>query len=349
MKRGILAAALILLFRPLFGAEYNDGYIRLVLNPQIGRFSLYRLVDTDRQRYEALFMDQDPRTSVLTLSCNGKTYRLGEAPEFTVREGGSPQVPALIFESSFAAVTAEFSFITTGNSDAANGIKVAFRIENKTRRRMQAGLRLLLDTKLGESTVIPFTTSNRSIGEETIFGDSSREGFWVSGLPEELSLMGSIAAGVDRAPDRIHIANWKRLNDVPWYLDFVQGRKFNNPPYSIRDSALAYYYEPVRINRGESDSFYLLLASGDPRGFASIRPSEGVQPAFSEPLVEFPDPGLVVSPDMNPAIVRSDYYALQDIINRIDGYLEYGVPMSDDEAAGIEQDLDRIRSRYTGP
>jgi hypothetical protein len=347
MKHRILAAAFILLIYPLFGGEYNDGYIRLVLNPQIGRFSLYRLVDTDRQSYEALFMDQDPRTSVLTLNCNDKTYRLGEAPEFSVREGGSPQAPALIFESSFAAVTEEFTFISSGDSDAANGVKISFRIENKSRRRMQAGLRLLLDTKLGESTVIPFTTSNRSIGEETIFDNSSREGFWVSGLPEELSLIGSIASGVDRAPDRIHIANWKRLNDVPWYLDFAQGRKFNNPPYSIRDSGLAYYYEPVRIGRGESDSFYLLLASGDPQGFASFRPSQGAAAALGPRTGS--EAGFIVPPTMNPAIVRSDYNALRDIINRIDGYLEYGAPLSDDELAGIEQDLDRIRSRYTGP
>lgn len=352
MKHRTLAAVFILLFSPLFAGEYNVGYVRLVLNSQYGRFSLYRLVDPVRQRYEALFMDEDSRTSVVTLNWNGKMYRLGESGEFTIHEAGSPQSPTLIFESAFAVVALEFTFIATEGSDAANGVKINFRIENKSWRRMPAGIRLLLDTKLGETTLIPFTTKNRNVEEETIFDNSSGEEFWISGSPEELSLMGSISSVVDRPPDRIHIANWKRLNDVPWSLDFVQGRKFNYPPYAVRDSALAYYYDPVRINRGESDSFYLLLASLDSRGFASYRPS--TEAAKTAAPGSIPDPadsssGIAAPPAMNPAIIRSDYYALQDIINRITGSLEYGVPINDEEIKNLEDDLDRIRSRYTGP
>jgi hypothetical protein len=368
-------AAFILLLQPLFGAEYEDGHIRLVLNSQPGRFSLYYLTDPSRRSYEPLFMDQDPRTSVLTLSWNGKTYRLGESRDFTVSEGGTPQNPALIFESSFAKLTQEFSFIATGSSDTANGVRITFLIENKSWRRAQAGLRLLLDTKLGETSFTPFTTAGRSIEDETLVDSFSftRDRFWVSGSPVELALMGSISSAVDRVPDRIHIANWKRLNDVPWSLDFVQGRNFNYPPYSIRDSALAYYYEPVRINRGESDSFYLLLASWDARDFKSVRSPEipRTPPAPDSPDSAvlsgsggFPGPGgeppvyppvweeqnrIAVPPAANPAILRSDYNALLDIIERVDACLEAGVPMNDEEISGIELDLDRIRSRYGGP
>jgi hypothetical protein len=358
-------AAFILLLQPLFGAEYEDGHIRLVLNSQPGRFSLYYMADPSSRSYEALFMDQDPRTSVLTLSWNGKTYRLGESRDFTVSEGGTPQNPALIFESSFARLTQEFSFIATGGSGAANGVRINFLIENKSWRRAQAGLRLLLDTKLGETSLTPFTTASRSIEEETVIDSSAHDRFWVSGSPVELALMGSFSAAVDRIPDRIHIANWKRLNDVPWSLDFVQGRKFNYPPYSIRDSALAYYYEPVRINRGEHSSFYLLLASWDAQDFRSLRSPEipRMPPVYDSPLTppvpdslagqDLPDPvereRPAIPPAMNPAIVRSDYNALLDIIERVDAYLESGVPMNDDEISSIEQDLDRIRSRYDSP
>jgi hypothetical protein len=306
-------------------------------------------------------MDQDPRTSVTTLSWNGKTYRLGESREFTISEGGEGGNPALIFESSFAKITQEFSFIATSGSGTANGVRVTFRIENKSWRRARAGLRLLLDTKLGETSFSPFTTDSRSIGEETVIDPSSRERFWVSGSPVELALMGSFSAAVDRVPDRIHIANWKRLNDVPWSLDFVQGRNFNNPPYSIRDSALAYYYEPLRVSRGETLSFYLLLSSWDPQDFRSLRspeiprlppsydavPDSGPEPPEPEGRWEPERPPL--PPNMNPAIVRSDYNALLDIIERLEASLESGAPISDDEITSIELDLDRIRSRYDSP
>jgi hypothetical protein len=365
-KRPVLFFLVLALAFPLSGAEYEDGYIRLVLNPVLGRFSLYYLTDPEHQKYEAMFMDQDPRTSVLTLSWDNKTYRLGESGEFNIREAGTAKQPSLIFESASLAVTEEFSFIRTGGSRAANGIKISFRIENKAKRRVQAGLRFLLDTKLGESGMTPFSTDNRMIQEEIVFNaDNGIDGYWVSGTTEGPSLMGSLAAGADRVPDSVHIANWKRLNDVPWSLDLVQGRRFNNPPYSIRDSAVANYYEPARINAGDSASFYLLLASRDTGGFVSFGPSEGFpvplaeeELAVSEPwsagtgaagavniLPLVPSPA-VSSPNVNPAIIRSDYNALRDIIDRVDGYLKLGTPMSNDEITSIEQDLARIKSRY---
>jgi hypothetical protein len=371
-KGPVLAILAFCLALPLFGAEYEDGFIRLVLNPVLGRFSLYYLTEPERQKYEALFMDQDPRTSVLSLSYDNRIYRLGESEEFKVSEGGSVDKPTLIFESSSLTVTEEFSFISTGGSEAANGIKVNFIIENKGRRRVRAGLRLLLDTKLGESTATPFRTSDRDIQEEMIFAAAGPDRYWISGAAEGPSLMGSISAVVDRVPDSVHIANWKRLNDVPWSLDLVQGRKFNNPPYSIRDSAVAYFYEPVQINREESVSFFLLLASADRGGFSSVKPSEGLpvslieeRPVFPEIQIDEPGADQIAAgpelgpepearnipppPNTNPAIIRSDYYALQDIISRVEGYLQLGARMSDDELASIEQDLARIRSRYAEP
>jgi hypothetical protein len=125
---------------------------------------------------------------------------------------------------------------------------------------------------------------------------------------------------------------------------------------------VAYYYEPVRISRGESHSFYLLLGVQNNRGFASFQPSTGLPPMArgNEPPAAGPVKGgpeaagaenqtplwIGVMPDVNPAIIRSDYNALLDIVNRIDRYLESGARMSDDEISSMEQDLARIRSRY---
>jgi hypothetical protein len=370
MKRFVLITGILALYlcSALFGSEYEDGRIRLTLNPQVGRFSLYYLTDVGQRKYEALFMDQDPRTTVLSLSYNGKMYRLGESDEFQIREGGSPRQPALIFESSFIRVTEEFSFIATPGSQTANGVRIGFRIENKTNRRIQAGLRFLLDTKLGETTFTPFTTDIRTIEEETQFtSKNSKDKFWISGSTSDLVLMGSLSANVDRVPDLVHIANWKRLDEVPWYLNFAGGRKFNNPPYSIRDSAVAYYYEPVRINRGESSSFYLLLSSWDTRGFAGFRPSDGSSPAVPPvrtaaptggrtgdvppplPPGEGPQTVYTIPENVNPVIIQSDSRELQSIVDRINRYIESGAQMSDDEVASIEQDLARIKSRYISP
>jgi hypothetical protein len=340
-----------LLAAPLFGDQYDDGRIRLVLDPQLGRFSLYYMTDLSQKTYEALFMAQDPRTTVLTVSYNDKFYRLGDSGEFTISEGGSPQRPALIFESPFLKVTEEFSFIVTQDSPVCTGIRINFRVENKGRRRAQTGLRFLLDTKLGESTSIPFVTDIRQVEEELLVdGKTGGDRYWVSGRPHELALMGSLAADVDRIPDRVHFANWKRLDEVPWALDLVPGRRFNNPPYSIRDSAVAYYYEPTRLGRGEALSWYLLLGVYDGQGFTAFQPSSGLPPGPGPAFAGAPASGLPRerAPNLNPAVIRSDYNALREIVDRINGYLESGSRMSDDELTSIEQDLARIRSRYAG-
>ncbi|MDR0400716.1 MAG: hypothetical protein LBH51_07195 [Treponema sp.] len=377
-----LTVLMALLTTPLFGGRYDDGRIRLVLDPNLGRFSLYYMTDVAAQEYEALFGVQNPRTTVLTVSYNNRFYRLGDAGEFKITEGGTPRQPALIFESNFLRITEEFSFITTGNSLFGNGIKISFRIENKGWRRAQIGLRFLLDTSLGESAVIPFTTNLRQVeGELSLQGKIDGDRYWISGQPDELALMGSLSTDVDRIPDQVHFANRKRLDEVPWSAEVMPGWRFNNPPSVIPDSAVAYYYEPLRVTRKEPLTFYLLLGVYAGQGFAFFQPSAGLPPVpepapveSAEPiespkpiespeLVEFAEPAEPpepiesaeprspkwnVPPGLNPAIVRSDYEVLREIINRVNGYLESGSRMSDDELAGIEQDVVRMRSRYAG-
>ena len=51
-------------------------------------------------------------------------------------------------------------------------------------------------------------------------------------------------------PDRVIIANWKRLNDATWNFEVNQSRDFNLLPYSINDSAIAVYYEPETVPSG---------------------------------------------------------------------------------------------------
>ena len=48
-------------------------------------------------------------------------------------------------------------------------------------------------------------------------------------------------------PDRVVVANWKRLNDASWTYESNQTRDFSLLPYSIDDSAIALYYEPATV------------------------------------------------------------------------------------------------------
>ena len=243
-----------------------DGFVRLILNEKAGSFSLSYVPNTSYSIYEPLFISRDPRSSYMSVLVNGKIHRLGYSRVFSTsitRQNGNP---ALVFESPFMTVVQEFTPVKTGNSLNANGIKITINILNTSEEDLSVGLKFLLDTELGEKRgMMPFVTQNQSITSETILSGSSGERYWMS-RGDIVSLMGSIVNPVDEnaiAPDFIHFANWKRLDEAMWKLRYMNGRSFSNFPYSMNDSAVCYFYEPAKILSGGDLTYTIFLTTED--------------------------------------------------------------------------------------
>ncbi|MDR2662405.1 MAG: hypothetical protein LBC31_05350 [Treponema sp.] len=335
----LLAVAAVCSFRAE-AAEYIDGRIRLVINENTGRFSLYFMTDIAREQYLPFFMDQDPRTSFLALLANNRNYRLGESASFKTTLGGTPLNPALVFESSFLTVTEDFSFIRTGSSSLTNGIRITITITNKGEQPLEAGLRFLLDTTLGEGSSTHFLTDRRQITGETLIEAGAGDLYWVS-KNSRLALMGSIGGQNITSPDLVHFANWKRLNDVPWKAPFAAGRNFNLLPYSIEDSAVCYYYEPSVINRGESRFISIVLASEDENGFAL---SSNVPDELSSLIRE----SSKIEGDVSQSM-RTDLIVLRDLVAKLDSYISSGALIPDDELSALGLLISKIKEKYGIP
>ncbi|GHT64146.1 hypothetical protein FACS1894110_03240 [Spirochaetia bacterium] len=173
-KSPLFFLVLFMALSSLRAADYTEGRIRLTLDENTGRFSLYYMTDVTKSQYEPLFASQDPRIGLLTVNLNDEQYRLGDSDSFTVRIGGSQINPSLIFESPVLTITEEFFFIKTTGSPAANGVKITLKAENKSSRSADVGLHLLLDTGLGEDgTITPFITDLSPIPRVTIFSGTS--------------------------------------------------------------------------------------------------------------------------------------------------------------------------------
>jgi hypothetical protein len=335
----------------LAAAEYNEGIIRLVLNENTGRFSLYAL--DANSRYQALFSEEDPRTSFISVNINDRYYKLGDTLSFRRSMGSDPAHPSFIFESSQVHITQGFSFIRTANSASANGVEIAITIENRSSEDIRAGFRFLLDSFLGERGSVPhFYTEQRIINSETLV-TGGNDNYWVSGN-NSISLMGSINHPNGERPDSVHFANWKRLNDVSWKLELQDGRNFNATPYSINDSALCYYYEPRILAAGQKFTVHILLAAGN-EGFAQTR-NVSSSAASSPSVAATSAPATVAEPPSVPAApsARStvsaiqmewDMAELQDLLNLIDDYIISGT-ITEQELIAIEQILERFRIKY---
>jgi hypothetical protein len=344
-----LALSLAALISSAGAADFANGHTRLSLDAETGRFSLYYLTGFLPLRFEPLFAHQDPRTSLLTVYFNKRVYKLGENNNFKIRLESDKLAPSLVFESPFLRVTERFEFIKTGGVSQSNGVKITFLVENTGSRQADAGLRFLLDTDLGEAGPgAPLVTDTQALNGEITFDPTSPDKWWISGN-EHLSLLGSLGREAGDKPDLVHVANWTRLNDASWKLKYFEGRNFSQPN-NTGDSAVAYYFEPRRIQPGEAFSVSLLLAANDPAGFIAYDVMNTLESPVvkSEPADPFTIPGFSVVSSYVSGL-RADMNTLKDLLARIDRSINSDFQIGDEELLQMEEEIARLRSRYGIP
>jgi hypothetical protein len=345
-KAAVFVFSFFLIAASAGAAEFVEGRIRLILNENTGRFSLYYMADIAREEYVPFFTDRDPRTSFLAIQVNDRNYRLGDSSAFKTSLGGPGTNPSLVFESPALRITEEFNFVKTSGSYLTNGVKITITITNKGRQQIQAGARFLIDTNLGEEG-LHFSTDKQEIRSEAQIGAGSEDAFWVSGN-DRFGLMGSVSGEGITRPDLIHFANWKRLNDASWKIPFYQGRNFNLLPYSIGDSAVCYYYEPLAVGAGSARTITLILASKDENGFSGNLAEEPDQISRLIEISKAPDSGTARSPAKNDTdeTMQADLVILRDLTSRLDEYIESDVSVSEEELAAIELVISRLKAKY---
>jgi len=296
-------ALLVLLFLLVFklgASETKDGYIRMLIDEKTGRFELSFLTDPAKSKYSQLIY-KNGNTSFLDININGMYYRLGESRDFETRVEVENEEPVVYYESDSLTVKMIFSPVKTVSSPNANGIRIRIRIINKSDEEPDVGLRMVIDTVLGEGRKnVPFITENINIKNEKIIESSSDEKYWIS-RGKDISLMGSIADPLDtraKKPDYLHFANWKKLSDVPWKASYHEGRSFNKLPYSIGDSAVSYYWEPCFLGRGKTITYTVYLTTEDTEWY-NLQPvaspvKQTVNPYIDESITDIiPEPAVV--------------------------------------------------------
>jgi hypothetical protein len=338
----------------LFASEIKDGYLRLILNERTGDFSIFFLFDPGGMRYETLFNTSVPSASFLSVNVDGRIYRLGESRTFRTSYERLDGNPALVFESSFLKISETFSPVKTANSPVVNGVRITINVTNTGIQRSSVGLRMLIDTHLGEGRGrVPFITNSQVITNETLIEGTSGERFWLS-RGERVTLMGSILDPFNssKPPDFVHIANWKRLNDVPWKLRYYEGQSFNNIPYSIGDSAVCYYYEPAALESGRSFTYTIFLTTEDISWYnAAILP---------EPVreVQREIPRVIEAPTINVAALEAsalteaaensedaDALLLLKLQAILEQFLAGDMYLNEQDLTEIERSINRLRNR----
>jgi hypothetical protein len=338
--RRLIYVLLTLLVVPIssFALEVREGRLKLLIHEATARFSLYYLVDLQKDQYEPLFVDKDPRTSFMSLIVDDRSHRLGESTAFRFRTERTEKGARNVFESSTLVATQDFSFARLSGSTLADTLRIDFNLINKSDRELNIGLRMVFDTNLGEKKAAHFRTDKREItSETTIVPKSDGDAWWITD-DEKLSFMGSISVKGYAPPDLLHFANWKRLNDAPWKAQASAGRNFNLLPYSIGDSALSYYFDPKPLARGAERKQTIFVGASNPKGF------EGVGEIATSGLSQILQTSVesASSPDLT---LQTDLITVRDVLTRVDLLLKSPESASDDEISALETVIVRLKER----
>ena len=234
MKRVLIAVLILFAVAVTAGAvTVSTGSLELTVYENNGRFSI-NAIDTSGAK-TALLVDEDPRTTVLTVLAGSKIYRMGDSFEF--RQSIENDDESITITWSNASLTVKEVFAVNGRA-----LSITLSVENTSEQDLEIGMRYLLDTKLGEKGV-HFAADDLSVETETDYVWATPVELVTSdGKNMEMRLLLSGDDITD--PDRVVVANWKRLNDASWTYESNGNRDFSLLPYSINDSAAALYFEP---------------------------------------------------------------------------------------------------------
>jgi hypothetical protein len=347
MRRVSVAALMLASSLALCALEVKEGLVKIVVNESTARISLYRLTDVAKNRYEALIFDQDPRTSFATLSVDGKLYKLGDSSELRSSVSRTDTGLRLEFRSASVVVRQDLDFVLSDGASLADGVRVTFSLENISEREVSLGIRYLIDTWLGEKSGVHFYTDKRPrIGSETEILRSDADA-WIatpSGpYPQAVKsgFMIQIAGdGVDR-PDRALLANWKRLSDATWGFAANSQRNFTVTPYSINDSAVALFWEPVSVARGGTRSVSFVMGALNEKGYPTSVAKASNEELFAASVLDTPPPDKATS-------MAADLVAVRDLINWIDRATAAGGTITPDDLSTWKKILDRLEERKKG-
>lgn len=347
----VVTAVLFMLFLSfsLPALEIKEGRIKLVLHENLGKFTAYYLTDIGKNTFKPLFFSQDPSTTSLSVLLENKVYRMGESSAFRQSIERTDRGAKFVWKSSSLIVTEEFSFIKSANSPITNGVVITVTTENISESGIPAEIRYIIDTSLGEDSGEHFKTDSIDrVSGETSFTKFTLPSYILSPADtdrfEGFQIM-TDAPGVT-PPDKLVLANWKRLNDSTWSYETRSTRNFNYSPYSFNDSGIAMYYNLGRITKNGKKEIVIAMGGYTESGF-SVKDYE-----TKSEIADVYDKSLdSVSSDTDDVdlSVQTDLLTVNQLLGRINKQLRDEIEITQDELeimSKVIEELEKRKIRY---
>lgn len=144
---------------------------------------------------------------------------------------------------------------TTGQPDTAS---IRYCITNQGSVAQDVGLRIVLDTMLGNNDGAPFRVRDMAIVSDSLFSGEEIPAF-VQAFDDLINpavmAQANLAGPEVTKPSRVYFTNWGSLADGLWDFNFQLERDFTREGEFDLDSAMAIYWDEQSLAPGESRNF----------------------------------------------------------------------------------------------
>ncbi len=219
-----------------------------------------------------------PWTSFTTVRIDGKNYIFGGPTK--KRSGGTgeygtivsppawnPERKSITMTCSYGPVevTQEITIVestTTGYPDTA---KIKYSIFNRDAVAHEIGLRVVIDTMLGENDGAPFRIGETAIQTDAVREQSQLPEFWQAfdtlTAPKVIA-QGTLKGREATPPDFLYFTNWGSVADSHWEVPLVPERDFTRAGEFELDSAAVYMWLPVTVPAAGSATYVMYYGLG---------------------------------------------------------------------------------------
>lgn len=251
-----------------------NEYVTLIVNAtgeNTGRFSIQTTGgDPDRtsdDRQPLSYGSDQPWTSFTTVRVDGKDYifggrtskRAGKQGLFGEMISGPRIVDGRAIEAVWRLggvdVLQRLSFAVSSTTGLPDTARIEYVLTDKDVQAHQVGLRLVIDTMLGDNDGAPFRVGDKALTSDTALTKGQLPEFWQAFdtlSNPKITAQGTLKGGEVTPPDQVVFTNWGSLADALWKFALQPGRDFTRKGEFELDSALALYYEPTSLAPGES-------------------------------------------------------------------------------------------------
>jgi hypothetical protein len=255
-----------------FGNEYIVIVVNQNQNSQ-GRFAVETTGGAPARENDdnkpLIYGRPNPWTSYTTLWLNDQKYVFGGSTERRAGDGAKygeviqePTVEdnSIVTRTRFDNIVVEqiLSIVKSSTTGLADSVQIQYRVINEGQQEEKVGLRIMLDTMLGENDGAPFRLGEDTISTDKLYYDKQLDDFWQafdSVSNPQVTSQGSFIGPDVSTPDRVYFSDWGSLADGVWDFDFNPGQDFMRKGEYEIDSAMAMYWVPEIIEAGETKTY----------------------------------------------------------------------------------------------